>query len=131
MVWTWVGPRNHVFGPPWEGALLGLYFDMPHGPYSQFYSLGGSSDAAFLTVLQQLVNNVFAGKQNMHLHQSNRNCSVEVKVDCQKQKDYKAEVFYVVYWCVCVNRSTWRAVETQLFPTFIYPQYTDPCHIPF
>jgi len=35
---------------------------------------------------------MFADRHNMHRHRNSRNCSVEVKVDNQKQKDYKAEV---------------------------------------
>jgi len=42
---------------------------------------------------------MFADKQNMHRHRNSRNCSMEVKIEYRKQKDYKAEVFL----CGCGN----------------------------
>jgi len=40
----------------------------------------------------QSSKNVFAERHNMHRHRNSRNCSMDVRVDNQRQKDYKAEV---------------------------------------
>ena len=45
------------------------------------------------SILFKISENLFAERQNMYRHRNNRNCSMEVKVENQKQKDYKAEVF--------------------------------------
>ena len=39
---------------------------------------------------------MFAGQRNMHHHQNSYNCSMEVKIEYQKQNDYKAEVLSCV-----------------------------------
>jgi len=40
---------------------------------------------------------MFAERQNMLRHPNSRNCSMEVKVGNQRQKDYKAEVL-LYFW---------------------------------